>query len=152
MNRRQFVIATLGTTLAAPLARAAAHPEIEVYKSPTCGCCSAWVEHMKQAGFTTTAHDVDGDVLNDIKERSGITYDTASCHTALVEGYVVEGHVPAEDVLRLLDERPQARGLAAPGMPIGSPGMEMGEQREPYATLLIGPDGKTEVFARHNGA
>lgn len=148
MDRRTFVIAALSTVAVAPLARAE-NPTVEVFKSPTCGCCTAWVDHLREAGFEVTARDVDGDRLNAVKAENGITYDTASCHTALVAGYVVEGHVPAEDIQRLLAERPEAKGLSVPGMPIGSPGMEMGNEREPYETLLILPDGTTEVFASH---
>jgi hypothetical protein len=140
------------TTLASVvIARPAlsAQSRIEVYKSPTCGCCSAWVDHMAQADFPVDARDVDQESLYALKVRSGITPELASCHTAFVDGYVVEGHVPASDVQRLLAERPDALGLTVPGMPIGSPGMEMGNQRDAFDTLLVLRDQSTQVFERH---
>jgi hypothetical protein len=149
MNRRTFAT----TLLAMPLfggAALAATPQITVYKTPTCGCCSAWVAHMEQAGFAVTARDVAQEVLWGLKSRAGLTPELGSCHTAFVEGYVVEGHVPAADVQRLLSERPDARGLTVPGMPIGSPGMEMGATRDRFDTLLVMADGGTSVFATHN--
>ena len=148
MNRRHFLL----TTLAAPLIAGpalAAGPAIEVFKSPTCGCCSAWIEHALRAGFDVTAQNLDQDSLWTLKLRAGITPELASCHTAFVDGYVVEGHVPVPDLERLLAERPTARGLAVPGMPIGSPGMEAGDRKEPFETLLVLPDGATRVFERH---
>lgn len=148
MDRRHFILAAAGLPLLARPAMAAA-PKVEVYKSPTCGCCSAWVGHMTEAGFAVTAGDVGQDVLWNLKQRAGVAPELSSCHTAFVEGYVVEGHVPAEDVRRLLAERPDAIGLTVPGMPIGSPGMEMGERRDPFDTLLILRNGETEVFASH---
>ncbi|MEQ8366727.1 MAG: DUF411 domain-containing protein [Roseicyclus sp.] len=122
---------------------------IEVFKSPTCGCCSAWIEHMSGAGFAVDARDVDQEALYALKARSGITPELASCHTAFVDGFVVEGHVPAADIERLLAERPDAIGLSVPGMPIGSPGMEMGNQREAFDTVLLLRDGSIEIFERH---
>ena len=122
---------------------------VHVYKSPTCGCCSAWIEHLEQANFSVTAKDVDQDVLWAIKEKAGITSELSSCHTAFVGGYLVECHVPASDVKRLLAERPDAIGLTVPEMPVGSPGMEMGDRRDPYNTLLVLKDGSTELFQRH---
>ncbi|MDK3073820.1 DUF411 domain-containing protein [Sedimentitalea sp. JM2-8] len=148
MNRRHFIMTTLAlATASRPLH--AAPTRIEVYKSPTCGCCSAWIEHIARAGFAVDSRDVDQDTLHSLKARSGIAPELASCHTAIVDGYVIEGHVPASDVERLLAERPDALGLTVPGMPIGSPGMEMGEEREAFDTLLILRDGTSEVFARH---
>lgn len=148
MNRRAFIVA--GAAAAGLAGQASAQsPRIEVYKSPTCGCCSAWVEHMERAGFVVDARDVEQDTLYALKAQSRITPELASCHTALIDEYVVEGHVPASDVERLLAERPDALGLAVPGMPIGSPGMEMGDQREVFNTLLVHKDGSTEVFQRH---
>ena len=104
---------------------------------------------MARAGFAVDARDIDQDALYALKAQSGITPDLASCHTALVDGYVIEGHAPAADVERLLAERPEAIGLSVPGMPIGSPGMEMGNQRDAFDTLLVMRDGSTEVFQRH---
>ena len=105
---------------------------------------------MIQAGFTVEARNVEQEALWSLKARSGVTPDLGSCHTAFVGGYVIEGHVPAADVGRLLSERPDAVGLTVPGMPIGSPGMEMGNEREAYETLLILRDGSTSVFQRHS--
>lgn len=148
MQRRSFITMTVGALVLARPALAAP-TRIEVFKSPTCGCCSAWIEHMSRAGFAVDARDVDQDALYALKARSGITPELASCHTAFVDGYFVEGHVPARDVQRLLGERPDAIGLSVPGMPIGSPGMEMGNQREAFDTLLVLRDGSIEVFERH---
>jgi len=148
MNRRHVILAGLGTAWLAGTAQARP-TRIEVYKSPTCGCCAAWGEHMTRAGFDIRAHDVDPETLGSIKRRAGITPDLRSCHTGFVDGYFIEGHVPATDVQRLRAERPDARGLSVPGMPIGSPGMEMGSQRDAFDTLLVLRDGATEVFQRH---
>lgn len=126
----------------------AALPLLVVHKTPTCGCCGAWVEHMRQAGFTVEVHDADN--LEPVKRRLGVPYGKGSCHTAEIDGYLVEGHVPAEDVKRLLAQRPQARGLVLPGMPLGSPGMELPDGRsEPYTVELVARDGATTAFARH---
>lgn len=122
-------------------------PPMVVYKSASCGCCKAWIAHMKQNGFSVTANDVDN--MNPIKERVGIPAGMGSCHTGEVAGYFIEGHVPAEDVKRLLQEKPDAKGLTVPRMPIGSPGMESGDHREPYDVLLVHKDGSTSVFAHH---
>lgn len=121
-------------------------PLVVVYKGPTCGCCSKWVDHMRAAGFRLEVHDV-ADVTP-IKTQHGVTYDLQSCHTALVDGYVFEGHVPAEDIRRFLAERPDYAGLAVPGMPMGSPGME-GPVRQPYNVIAFIKDGKLKVFNRH---
>lgn len=121
--------------------------DMTVTKSPWCGCCSAWIEHMRQAGFEVTV--LEEEDLTAIKEKMGVEPKLQSCHTGEVEGYVIEGHVPATDVLRLLTERPKARGLTVPGMPVGSPGMEMGDRKDAYDVLLIKEDGTTEVFSKH---
>jgi hypothetical protein len=152
MNRRHFILAGIGSGLATAMVGrpALATPgQMEVFKSPTCGCCSAWVEHMSGAGFDAVARDVDQETLWSMKARAGVTPDLSSCHTAFIEGYFVEGHVPAGDVQRLLAERPDALGLTVPGMPIGSPGMEMGDQRDAYDTLLVLQGGSVEVFNSH---
>lgn len=148
MQRRSFITMTMGALVLARPALATT-TRIEVFKSPTCGCCSAWIEHMSGAGFAVDARDVDQEALYALKARSGITPELASCHTAFVDGFVVEGHVPAADIERLLTERPDAIGLSVPGMPIGSPGMEMGNQREAFDTVLLLRDGSIEVFERH---
>lgn len=119
-----------------------------VHKSPTCGCCGAWVEHMRHAGFQVEVRDADN--INPVKERVGVPLGKGSCHTAEVGGYFIEGHVPAGDVKRLLAEKPDAKGLVLPGMPAGSPGMEMPDGRtEPYTVELVRRDGATEPFAAH---
>ena len=124
----------------------AASTTIEVYRSPSCGCCGAWISHMQANGFE--ARVIETDDLGPIKSRWGVAEDLQSCHTARVEGYVIEGHVPAADVKRLLAERPAALGLAVPGMPLGSPGMEQGDKREPYKVILFAKTGRS-VFAQH---
>jgi len=120
---------------------------LTVYKSPSCGCCGKWIEHVEAHGFTVTT--VPTDDMMAVKKRLGVPDDAMSCHTTKVGNYVVEGHVPASDIKRLLAHKPKARGIAVAGMPMGSPGMEMGGQRQPYATMLIGSNGKLSVFARH---
>ncbi len=123
-------------------------PPVVVHKSSTCGCCHLWVEHMRQNGFTVDVRD-DGD-LDAIKHRVGVPYGKGSCHTAEVGGYFVEGHVPASDVLRLLREKPDVKGLVLPGMPAGSPGMEMADGRvQAYTVEQVARDGSTSEFARH---
>ena len=152
MNRRHFILSGLTSGLAAATLGRPAHAspgQMEVFKSPTCGCCSAWVDHMTRAGFDAVACDVDQETLWSMKARAGITPELSSCHTAFIDGYFVEGHVPASDVERLLSIRPEGLGLTVPGIPIGSPGMEMGDRRDAYDTLLVLGDGSTEVFQRH---
>lgn len=135
-------------SLFANAAQAAAEA-IEVWKSATCSCCEAWVEHMDANGFAVTARNVDSPTLQQIKRQAGLTKDLSACHTGKIGGYVVEGHVPAADVKRLLAEKPDAVGLTVPGMPVGSPGMEDGDKTEPYDVLLVKKDGTTEIFAKH---
>lgn len=123
-------------------------PEVTVYKTETCGCCSKWVTHMEKAGFKVIAHDVND--LNAIKEKAGLTAGLASCHTALVDGYVVEGHVPASDVKRMLVQRPEILGLTAPGMPQASPGMQAeGLAPRGYDVIGFDKEGNTVVFNRY---
>ena len=125
-------------------------PLVTVYKSPTCGCCRLWAAHMEQEGFRVET--VDTDRLAAIRDSLGVPGDLSACHTATVGGYTVEGHVPAEQVRRLLAERPRARGLIVPGMPLGSPGMEQGDTRQPYDVLLIDDAGEAAVYAHVPGA
>lgn len=120
-------------------------PEIVVYKDPSCGCCAKWVEHMREHGFTTSVRDVAD--LPRIKARYKVPRAFESCHTAVVQGYVVEGHVPADVVLKFLAEKPKVTGLAVPGMPIGSPGME-GSPKQAYEVLTFDTAGKTTVYAK----
>ena len=127
----------------------AAGPVATVYKSPTCGCCSLWGRHLEQEGFEVVA--VDRNDMTAVKDSLGVPGDLASCHTAVIDGYVVEGHVPAASIRRLLDERPEARGLAVPGMPLGSPGMEQGDLRQSYDVLLVGPNGEAAVYDHIEG-
>lgn len=122
---------------------------VRVYASPTCGCCSDWVAHMEENGFEVEVELRED--MGEVKRSFGIPARLSSCHTGVVNGYLVEGHVPAADVRRFLAEAPDARGLAVPGMPIGSPGMEMGEHVDRYDVLVFGEDGTTEVFASHGG-
>lgn len=123
-------------------------PTLVVYKNESCGCCRAWVHHMKLAGFPVDVRNVSN--LGPIKERVGIPVAMGSCHTAEVGGYFVEGHVPAEDVKRLLAEHPSAKGLTVPRMPVGSPGMESPSGKvEPYDVYLVATDGTVSVFAHH---
>jgi hypothetical protein len=145
---------TLGSALALGLMAAAALsvgaqqelPAVAVYKSPTCGCCSLWVDHMRQNGFTVKTQDVE-DVAQ-VKTTYGVPAALGSCHTAVVGGFVVEGHVPADAVKRLLREKPKVAGIAVPGMPVGSPGMEMGSRKDPYAIMAFDRTGKYEIYER----
>jgi hypothetical protein len=121
--------------------------EVTVYKSATCGCCKEWVKHLEANGFSVKALDVPD--LVPYKTANGVPITLGSCHTAKVGGYVIEGHVPASDIKRLLKERPAVSGLAVPGMPIGSPGMEQGNHKERYEVLTFDKQGKTSVYARH---
>lgn len=123
-------------------------PRVRVYKTPMCGCCTKWVEHLQAEGFAVEVADVDD--LGQLKREKRVPAALSSCHTAIVDGYVVEGHVPAEDVRRLLRERPGVIGIAVPGMPEGSPGME-GPHPEAYEVLLFDAGGTT-VFSRHGPA
>jgi hypothetical protein len=139
-------VAIAGVAIAGRRPALAGRPLLEVYKSPWCGCCGAWVEHMQQAGFAVEVNELDD--VAPLKAMLGIVPELQSCHTAVVDGYVVEGHVPAREVTRLLAERPAGTGLAVPGMPIGSPGMEQDGMREPYEVVLFAAD-KRSVFARY---
>jgi hypothetical protein len=122
---------------------------VKVHKSSTCGCCKQWVQHLEQSGFRVEVFD-DED-LAPIKARLGVPFGKGSCHTAEVEGYLVEGHVPAQDIRKLLADRPQAKGLVLAGMPIGSPGMEVsGTPNQPFTVELVKADGETEAFSHHN--
>jgi len=125
----------------------AAAPVIEVFKSESCGCCAAWVDHLKANGFAPKVSNVANP--SDYRERGGIPDELGSCHTAMVQGYAIEGHVPASDIRRLLAEKPKAKGLAVPAMPLGSPGME-GSRKDPFDVLLVQANGKTKVFKHYN--
>ncbi|MBX9826494.1 MAG: DUF411 domain-containing protein [Xanthobacteraceae bacterium] len=151
MFSRRMALLTLASAAVAATARSgnAAGPTVVVSKDPNCGCCVGWAEHLRAAGFTVDLRDVTD--LGPVKTRLGVPGDLASCHTAEVGGYVIEGHVPASAIRRLLDEKPQAKGLAVPGMPTGSPGMEVpGSRPEEYAVILFGDTRRT--YARFKGA
>jgi hypothetical protein len=120
--------------------------EFTVYKSPSCGCCSKWVDHLKANGHTVATKNIEN--LDMIKKMAGVPEPLQSCHTAMVNGYVIEGHVPANDIKRLLAERPEAKGLAVPGMPAGSPGMEGGTP-DRYNVMLFKKGGASNVYAKH---
>lgn len=135
-----------GLLLANIAGAAPTEPSVNVFKSPYCGCCTQWISHLRQSGFSVLAHDV-ADVSAE-RQRLGMPERYSACHTAVIGGYVVEGHVPAADIRRLLKEHPKARGLAVPSMPPGSPGME-GAPAVPYDTLLVLNDGSYRVFAHH---
>lgn len=146
----RLVLATAGSALVGrslPItpARATALPPIEVWKDPNCDCCDGWVRHMRQAGFDVTVRATD--TIFAVKRARGVPDDMASCHTAVIDGYVIEGHVPASDVMRLIAERPSAKGLAAPGMPASAPGMD--QPGEPYTVMLFGTPSGNQPYARH---
>ena len=148
MHEQPVSVAAQATPAPTPASTAATLPLAVVHKSPTCGCCHLWVEHMRNAGFQVEVRDVDN--LDPVKTRVGVPVGKGSCHTAEVGGYFVEGHVPANDVKRLLAEKPAAKGLVLPGMPAGSPGMELPDgTSQPYTVELVGRDGTTSAFARH---
>lgn len=152
ISRRAFLvgIAALPFSGAGGLAQAQGLPRMRVTKDPSCGCCGAWIDHVRAAGFPVDV--IDSPQVNRLKARLGVPRDLASCHTAEVAGYVIEGHVPAGAVKRLLAEKPVAGGLAVPGMPVGSPGMEVeGMAPELYDVILFGVGGES-VFARYRGA
>ena len=147
MKRRLFIQAAVGASVAMPLVAMAAAPVIDIFKTESCGCCGAWVEHLKANGFITRVVNVDNP--SDYRERGGIPNELGSCHTGMVQGYAIEGHVPASDIKRLLATRPRARGLAVPGMPLGSPGME-GPRKDPFDVLLVDAKGRSSVFKHYN--
>ena len=150
---RRFVLA-VGTSLCAAvgtrLVAAEEAPTIKVHRDPSCGCCGAWVAHLRASGFT--ADVIETDAIAQVKSRLGVPDFLASCHTAEINRYVIEGHVPAAAIRRLLIERPLGKGIAVPGMPVGSPGMEVeGSAPETYSVILFGPSGQ-RTFARYHGA
>jgi hypothetical protein len=144
--RHVIAMAILFTT---PAFAETSAPSIEVWKSATCQCCGKWVSHLEANGFAVKTNAADAGALKAIKRQAGIGEKLSACHTAKIDGYVIEGHVPASDIKRLVAERPDAIGLTVPGMPSGSPGMEQGGKAEPFDVLLIKKDGTTEVFASH---
>jgi hypothetical protein len=153
-SRRKLLIGTAALAAASPLRALAqgARPAIHVMKDPNCGCCSAWIEILENDGFVVTTEASAGTLLMRYKLDNGIPQEMASCHTARVMGYMIEGHVPAADIRRLLDERPDAVGLSVPGMPYGSPGMGPESEREAYVVYLVRRDGTTEPFSSYQAA
>ena len=152
ISRRNFVAQAAGFGLALAggrrlVAAGSGDPvSLTVYKSPSCGCCAKWVDYLEAAGFATVVHDDDD--MNTVKDNLGVPQGVRSCHTAQVERYLIEGHVPVEDIRRLLAERPKVAGLAVPGMPASSPGMAVpGEPHEAYEVLAFQLDGSTSRFA-----
>ena len=153
MNRRQslkIIAAGAGALLVGhrDLLAFAPKKRMVVYKSPTCGCCTEWIKHVRAAGYDVTAVDVDD--VTPYKKKHGVPLELSSCHTGVVEGYAIEGHVPADLIDRLLKEKPKhARALAVPGMPVGSPGMEVpGGRKDAYNVMLIDKAGKATVYAK----
>ena len=153
-SRRTLLVGAAALVAASPLRALAqgAGPAIHVMKDPNCGCCSAWIEILENDGFIVTTEASAGTLLMRYKLDNGIPQEMVSCHTGRVDGYMIEGHVPAADIRRLLEERPDAVGLAVPGMPYGSPGIGPESQREAYVVYLIRRDGTTETFSSYQAA
>ena len=156
MRNMYFVVASVIASSAIGWAALRAEPQAKdanrtvlVYKSPTCGCCTLWTEHLRANGFQVEAQNVSDARLLALEQEAGIGDDLASCHTAKVGGYIVEGHVPATDIQRLLKERPPVIGIAVPGMPLGSPGMEQGGRRDSFNVIAFSKGGRRSVFASH---
>ncbi len=151
-NKKTAIAATVVSGVAAlaiwiGTGQVEAGPTVEVYKSPTCGCCKDWVTHMRENGFEVKVHNTQD--VTPYKRQMGVPQQLNSCHTAVVDGYVVEGHVPAADIKRMLSERPPIKGISAPGMPVGSPGMEMGDRKAPYSVVTFDDRGEMTIFSRH---
>jgi hypothetical protein len=152
---KSFIVASVvalgaGAVLAGQVAKSAA-PAMQVYKSPTCGCCSKWVDHVRQGGFDVKVTELDDSALDALKTKHGVPRTAQSCHTGLVNGYVIEGHVPVAEVQRLLKERPAVAGIAVGGMPLGSPGMEVsGQKPQTYNVVTFDKAGATKVYSTQN--
>ncbi len=149
MKRRTLVQALLVGMIAPLAAHAEKKTQINVYKTSSCGCCVDWITHLEQNGFEVIAHNVQK--TGPYRLKYGVPPDMASCHTAVVDGYAIEGHVPATEIRRLLAERPKALGLAVPGMPVGSPGMEVdGTRRDAFDVVLFGEEGSRKVYQHYD--
>lgn len=148
MKRRLILQTLFAAALGIHLSVHAAKPLVEVYKSASCGCCTDWITHLQENGFMVKSQDVANP--SDYREKFNIPQELGSCHTGLVGGYAIEGHVPAREIKRLLAERPKARGLAVPAMPMGSPGME-GHRNDPYDVLLVQTNGRHRVYQHYSG-
>ena len=144
-----FAVAGLGAAAYAQIKPVTSRPSAVVYKTATCGCCSLWVDHLKANGFQVETKDVSAAEVRAVSKAAGLKDEGTSCHTAKIGDYVVEGHVPASDIQKMLKEKPAIAGIAAPGMPMGSPGMEQGNVKEAYDVVAFTKDGKTSVFAKH---
>jgi hypothetical protein len=152
-SRRSLMLGACAATVVAALPAAAkTRSSLHVLKDPNCGCCGAWIEILQSEGFDVTVEESMGTLLTRYKLDNGIPQQMISCHTGKIEGYMIEGHVPPADIRRLLEERPEAVGLAVPGMPYGSPGMGPETEREAYDVFLIHRDGSTEVYASYSAA
>jgi hypothetical protein len=150
LDRRRLLLSAAVTLVAAPACAAPPALAITVYKDPYCGCCTAWAEHLKASGFNVTVEERED--MAAIKTKYGVPDDLTSCHTAVIAGYAIEGHVPGDDIKRFVSQHPAGRGLAVPGMPVNSPGMEVpGEPNERYTVWLFQKDGSRAAFARHGG-
>jgi hypothetical protein len=151
--QRRFLFKILASLTAAALAPgliAQTRPQLEVWKDPNCGCCKDWVSHLQANGFQVKVHDIGNAAA---RKRLGMPEKLGSCHTALISGYAIEGHVPATDIHRLLKEKPSAAGLSVPGMPVGSPGMDApiyGGRKDPYDVLLVLKDGSTRTYQSYS--
>ena len=121
--------------------------EMTVYRSPSCGCCGVWIEHAKKHGFKVK--DIKTESIEAVKQQYNVPPELASCHTAIIDGYVMEGHIPADDIKRFLEQQPELAGLAVPGMPLGTPGMEAGDLKQPFQVLAFNDKGEVEVFKEY---
>lgn len=144
LTRRAVLVMAAMSAFAGPVLAAAARTRVTVWKTPNCGCCKDWVKHLETNGFDVVTHDVKETASK--RQALGLAEKYGSCHTATVNGYVLEGHVPARDIQRLLRDKPSAIGLAVPGMPVGSPGMEMGTGADAFDVVLVLKDGSSRVF------
>ena len=144
LTRRAVLVLAAMSAFAGPVLAAAARTQITVWKTPNCGCCKDWVKHLETNGFHVVTHDVKETASK--RQALGLAEKYGSCHTATISGYVLEGHVPARDIQRLLREKPSAIGLAVPGMPVGSPGMDMGTGADAFDVVLVLKDGSSRVF------
>ncbi|HVZ16693.1 MAG TPA: DUF411 domain-containing protein [Terriglobales bacterium] len=146
MNRKRFLQAILAVPLAASIRLKAAGPQVQVYKTPTCSCCGKWVQHLRNNGFEVSVQDVAD--TTPYRRRYGVPETLGSCHTAVVEGYAIEGHVPASEIQRLLRERPKAKGLAVAGMPVGSPGMES-TRSAAFSVMIFDAENHASVYQKY---
>jgi len=147
MSRGIVPVLALLSFMFLPIMKSAAGQEIVIYKSPTCGCCTKWASYLEDNGFSVT--QIKTQNLNTLKQNQRIPSNLSSCHTAIVDGYIVEGHVPVNAINRMLKEKPAIKGITVPGMPIGSPGMEQGTRKQPYDVLAIHADGSTAIYESH---